>query len=135
MRSNPGLRIREYDVAGLVNETFINVRRMELKRNGALCTWATVKWKYLKDLEFVASEVKKTSLAKNKIAGSKETDIHRPSTGSGDHSRRPKKTSFPYGKRHRLNSRKRHISKCEILTSSPLKNKPEKKQATQVKNK
>jgi len=68
--------------------------------------------------------VKKTSFAKNKIAGSKETDIRRPSTGRGDHSRRPKKTSFPYGKRHRLNSRKRHITKSEILTSSPLKNKP-----------
>jgi len=79
--------------------------------------------------------MKKTKLAKNKIAGSKETDIRRQSTGSGDHNRRPKKTSFPYGKRHRLNSRKRHITKSEILNSSPLKNKPKKKQATQVKNK
>jgi len=76
-----------------------------------------------------------TSRAKNKIAGSKETDIRKPSTSIGDQSRRPKKTSFPYGKRHRLNSRKRHITKSEILTSSPLKNKPEKKQATQVKSK
>jgi len=39
MRSSPGLRIREYDVADLVNETIITVRRMELTRNGSPCTW------------------------------------------------------------------------------------------------
>ena len=38
MRKNPGLRISDYDVAGLVNEAYKKVCRMEIATNGFACT-------------------------------------------------------------------------------------------------
>ena len=38
MRKNPVLRISDYDVAGLVNEAYKNVCRMEIATNGFACT-------------------------------------------------------------------------------------------------
>ena len=38
MRRNPGLRITNYDIAGLVNETFTKSCKMEIAKNGFSCT-------------------------------------------------------------------------------------------------
>jgi len=80
--------------------------------------------------------VNKTSCVRNNIAGSKETDILKPSTSSGDYSRRPKKKNFLsvasksgsvikhagnnyYCALKKLYSENRHLTKqCVVIISS-----------------
>lgn len=57
MRQNPFMRITDYEIAGLVNEAFTKICRMDLAKNGFTCSGIyPFNRQIFTDLDFIASD-------------------------------------------------------------------------------
>jgi len=66
MRQNPGARLTECDVAGLVNTAFTKVARLEIAQNGFRCTGIQhVDREIFSDLDFLGSVLTDIPLIEN----------------------------------------------------------------------
>jgi len=157
MRQNPGARLTEYDVAGLVNTAFTKVARLETAQNGFRCTGIQPFHREIfSDLDSLGSastdiplienqaEQSKTQVCSHAVATENEPE---PSTSASAlaSSKLQKETPrssvnteevsnvlkilspLPDASKKRLSVRKRRTLKSEILTSSPFKNELKEK--------
>jgi hypothetical protein len=157
MRQNPGARLTDYDVAGLVNTAFTKVARLEIAQNGFRCTGIQpLHREIFSDLDFICSALTDIPLTENQAAQSTtQVCSHaaatenepEPSTSASalTSSKLQRKTSrssvnteevsdvlkslspLPDASKKRLSVRKRRTLKSEILTSSPFKNELKQK--------
>jgi hypothetical protein len=151
MRQNPGARLTEYDIAGLVNTAFTKVARLDITQNGFRCTGIQpFDRDIFSDLDFLGSALTDISLAEDQANQSttqasshavpeNETESSTsalPETSVTPQMEVPSTSAnveqvndvlkilspLPDASKRRLTVRKRRTQKSQILTSSPYKN-------------
>ena len=152
MRQNPGARLTEYIVAGLVNTAFTKVVRLEVAQNGFRCTGIqTCDREIFSGLDFLGSALTDIPLIENLgdqsttqvychavatenepepptsasilASSTLQREIPRPSVNREEVSDGLKILSpLSDASKKRLSVRKRRAQKSWILTSSPFKN-------------
>jgi len=157
MRQNPGARLTEYDVAGLVNTAFTNVARLEIAQNSFRCTGIQpFHHEIFSDLDFLGSALTDIPLIENQAeqsttqvcshAATTENELEASTSASALASSKLQRETprssvnteevsdvlkilspLPDASKKRLSVRKRRTLKSEILTSSPFKNELKEK--------
>ncbi|XP_071635524.1 uncharacterized protein [Temnothorax longispinosus] len=151
MRQNPGARLTEYDIAGLVNTAFTKVARLDIAQNGFRCTGIQpFDRDIFSDLDFLGSALTDIPLAEDQANQSttqasshtvpeNETELSTsalPETSATLQMEIPSTSAnvekvndmlkilspLPDASKKRLTVRKRRTQKSQILTSSPYKN-------------
>jgi len=151
MRQNPGARLTEYDVAGLVNTAFTEVARLEIAQNGFRCTGIKpFDLEIFSDLDFLGSALTDIPLIDNQADQSttqvcchaaaieNEPEQSTRSTLQRETPRSSVNTEdvrdvlkilspLPDASKKRPSVRKRRTQESETLTSSPFKNELKEK--------
>ncbi|XP_066600972.1 uncharacterized protein [Prorops nasuta] len=122
MRANAGLRITEYEIAGMVAQAFTLVARLEIAKSGFLCTGIMpYNPNVFNNLDYLPSTVTDVP------AKDKESVESQPSTSSTIVDEIHKVSPVPDASARRITNRRRKAEKSEILTSSPFKKELENK--------